>query len=125
MVRDRPSSTLLTELGIEHRLGPDAVHAISVLEPHERDDGADVAIVQVSSARLRLLGHARVADAIARSPQLRGRPVRLLLAGTATGHDATRDYEAVVRAARVESTSRCSRTAARSRSSTTSGAPAW
>ena len=68
--------------------------------PGRRAPGADTAIVQVSSARLRMLGHARVGRAIARSPQLRGRPVRLLLAGTATGHDAVEDYEAVARAAR-------------------------
>jgi Polysaccharide pyruvyl transferase len=99
-VRDRGSSRLLSDLGIEHRLLPDAVHALGVLEPAERDPRAETAIVQISSARLRLLGHARVARAIARSPQLARRPVRLLLAGTATGHDAVRDYEAVVRAAR-------------------------
>jgi hypothetical protein len=99
-VRDDSSSALLTELGIAHRLVPDAVHAISRQYPAERDAGADTAIVQISSARLRMLGHARVGRALARSPQLRGRPVRLLLAGTATGHDAVEDYEAVVRAAR-------------------------
>ena len=98
-VRDDSSSALLTGLGIQHRLVPDAVHAISRQYPAERAPGADTAIVQVSSARLRMLGHARVGRAIARSPQLRGRPVRLLLAGTATGHDAVEDYEAVVRAA--------------------------
>jgi hypothetical protein len=32
-VRDRGSSRLLTELGIDHRLAPDAVHALSVLVP--------------------------------------------------------------------------------------------
>jgi Polysaccharide pyruvyl transferase len=99
-VRDDSSSALLTALGIEHRLLPDAVHAISRQYPAARADGADTAIVQISSARLRMLGHARVGAAIARSPQLRGRPVRLLLAGTATGHDTVEDYEAVARAAR-------------------------
>jgi Polysaccharide pyruvyl transferase len=99
-VRDDSSSALLTELGIAHRLLPDAVHAISRQYPAEHDAGADTAIVQISSARLRMLGHARVGAAIARSPQLRGRPVRLLLAGTATGHDTVEDYEKVARAAR-------------------------
>jgi Polysaccharide pyruvyl transferase len=98
-VRDDSSSALLTDLGIAHRLVPDAVHAISRQYPAERDD-ADTAIVQISSARLRMLGHARVGAAIARSRQLRGRPVRLLLAGTATGHDSVEDYERVARAAR-------------------------
>ncbi|HEX5620662.1 MAG TPA: polysaccharide pyruvyl transferase family protein, partial [Solirubrobacteraceae bacterium] len=99
-VRDDSSSALLTELGIEHRLLPDAVHAISRVHPAERDDGADTAIVQISSARLRMLGHARVGRALALSSELRGRPIRLLLAGTATGHDSVEDYERVARAAR-------------------------
>ncbi len=99
-VRDRGSSALLGDLGIEHRLLPDAVHALGVLEPVARDPAAKTAIVQVSRARLRMLGHARLATALARSPQLAGRPIRLLMAGTATGHDSVRDYERVVRAAR-------------------------
>jgi polysaccharide pyruvyl transferase WcaK-like protein len=99
-VRDRGSSRLLTELGIEHGLAPDAVHALGVLDPRGRDDADDVAIVQISRSRLRLLGHAQVGAAIAGSPQLARRPVRLMLAGTATGHDAVDDYELVVRAAR-------------------------
>jgi len=99
-VRDDSSSALLTELGIGHRLLPDAVHALSRQYPAARDGGADTAIVQISCARLRMLGHAQVGRAIARSPQLRDRPVRLLLAGTATGHDAVEDYERVARAAR-------------------------
>ena len=99
-VRDGGSSRFLDDLGVEHRLAPDAVHALGVVDPYERDAAADVAIVQVSSARLRMLGHAQVGAALAGSVQLRGRPIRLLLAGTAPGHDAVEDYEAVVRAAR-------------------------
>ena len=98
-MRDQGSSRLLSDLGVEHRLLPDAVHALGVLDPAERDPRAETAIVQISSARLRMLGHARVARALTRSPQLAGRPVHLLLAGTATGHDAVRDYELVARAA--------------------------
>jgi hypothetical protein len=96
-VRDRGSSRYLDTLGIEHALAPDAVHALGVLWPGERDPDADVAIVQISSAILRQLGHAEVGARIAASPALRGRPVRLLLAGTATGHDAVADYEALMR----------------------------
>lgn len=99
-VRDRGSSKLLTDLGVEHKLLPDAVHALGVLDPVERDPTADTAIVQISSARLRMFGYQRVARALARSPQLARRPVRLLPAGTATGHDSIRDYEAVARLAR-------------------------
>jgi polysaccharide pyruvyl transferase WcaK-like protein len=99
-VRDRGSSRFLGELGIEHELAPDAVHALGVLDPRGRDDAGDVAIVQISRSRLRLLGHAQVGAAIAASPQLARRPVRLMLAGTATGHDSIDDYELVIRAAR-------------------------
>jgi hypothetical protein len=96
-VRDRSSSRLLERLGIEHALAPDAVHALGVLWPAERDPDADVAVVQISSAILRTLGHAAVGARLAASPALLGRPVRLLLAGTATGHDAVADYEELMR----------------------------
>jgi polysaccharide pyruvyl transferase WcaK-like protein len=99
-VRDGGSSRLLTDLGIDHRLAPDAVHALGVLDPFERSGGEDTAIVQISNARLRMLGHANVGRTLAASPALRGRPVRLLLAGTATGHDTVDGYEQVARAAR-------------------------
>ena len=71
-VRDRGSSRLLDELGIEHALAPDAVHALGVLWPAERDPEADVAVIQISSAILRGLGHAAVGARITTSPQLRG-----------------------------------------------------
>jgi len=99
-VRDHGSSALLSDIGVEHRLLPDAVHALGVLEPDARDAGTEEAIVQVSRSRLRMFGHARLARALATSPQLAGRPIRLLLAGTATGHDSADDYERVARAAR-------------------------
>jgi hypothetical protein len=98
-VRDRGSSAFLAGLGVEHRLLPDAVHALGVLEPDAREPD-EAAIVQVSRSRLRMLGHARLGRTLAASPQLAGRPVRLLLAGTATGHDSADDYERVARAAR-------------------------
>ena len=100
-VRDRGSSAFLADLGVEHRLLPDAVHALGVLEPAVRT--GDTAIVQVSRSRLRMLGHARLGATLAASPQLAGRPIRLLLAGTATGHDSADDYDRVVRAARRRS----------------------
>lgn len=98
-VRDAASSRLLAELGIDHRLVPDAVHALPLVHPASRDDADDTAVVQISSAMLARLGHTNVGAAIASSPQLAGRPIRLLLAGTATGHDSVGDYELVVRAA--------------------------
>jgi len=100
-VRDRGSSAFLADLGVEHRLLPDAVHALGVLEPVV--EPGDTAIVQVSRSRLRMLGHARLGATLAASPQLAGRPIRLLLAGTATGHDSADDYDRVVRAARRRS----------------------
>jgi hypothetical protein len=92
-VRDRPSSALLAAHGIEHRLEPDAVHALGALVPSRRDPRSDIAIVQVSSAILRRLDHGAVAAAIAASPRLRALRIRLLLAGTATGHDSMTDCE--------------------------------
>ena len=94
-VRDRASSDFLARRGIAHRLVPDAVHALGVLDPFERDPGAGVAIVQASSAVLRRLGHDAVAARLAASPQLRGLRIRMLLAGTATGHDDRADLERV------------------------------
>jgi hypothetical protein len=96
-VRDRRSSRALTQHAIDHWLAPDAVHALGVLEPALRDPDADVAIVQVSAAVLRELGHADVAAAIAHSPVLAKLRIRLLAAGTATGHDSFRDLERLVR----------------------------
>ena len=101
-VRDAGSSRFLTDLGIEHRLVPDAVHALGLRFPGERDTAPEEAIVQISRSRLQLFGHARVGEVLARSPQLAGRPIRLMLAGTATGHDDARDYERVMRAARLQ-----------------------
>ena len=99
-VREHGSSALLRDIGVEHRLLPDAVHALGVLEPDARGSGSDTAIVQISRSRLRMFGHARLARTLATSPLLAGRPIRLLLAGTATGHDSADDYERVARAAR-------------------------
>ena len=96
-VRDRASSEFLARRGIAHRLVPDAVHALSVLDPLEPGAGSGAAIVQASRAVLHRLGHAAVAARLAASPQLRGLPLRLLLAGTATGHDDRADHELLAR----------------------------
>jgi hypothetical protein len=92
-VRDRASSRLLTGLGIEHRLVPDAIHALAHVRRVERDQRPREAVVQVSSAILLRLGAERVAAHIARSRSLRGLALRLLPAGTATGHDSLAEYE--------------------------------
>lgn len=96
-VRDQASSDLLSDLGIEHRLVPDAVHAISKLRPATRDTDADTVIIQASSAHLGKYGHVELADAIVASPQLAGRRLRFLLAGSAAGHDSVTDYEEVIK----------------------------
>ena len=94
-VRDRASSDFLARRGIAHRLVPDAVHALGVLAPAEREPDSDVAIVQASRSVLHRLGHATLAARLAASPQLRGLRLRLLPAGTAPGHDSVADYEAL------------------------------
>lgn len=96
-VRDRASSELLSAAGVEHRLAPDAVHAISVLHPVVRAAGSDVAVFQASGSTLRALGIGEVAAALAASARLRGLRLRLLPAGTATGHDSLADYEQLAR----------------------------
>lgn len=95
-VRDKESSDFLTSLGIEHSLVPDVVHAISVHHPAARDPGSDLAIFQSSSQILRRFGVPEVGAALARSRQLKGLRIRLLAAGTATGHDSFEDFEELI-----------------------------
>ncbi len=99
-VRDGASSRFLTNAGIEHDLAPDAVHAVNRLWPGERDPRSDVAVVQVSRGILAELGHERLAAALAASPALRALRIRLLLAGTANGHDTVEDLEQLAAAVR-------------------------
>ena len=99
-VRDGASSRFLTNAGIEHDLAPDAVHAVNRLWPGERDPRSDVAVVQVSRGILAQLGLERLAGALAASPALAKLRIRLLLAGTANGHDAAEDLERLAAAVR-------------------------
>ena len=99
-VRDGASSRFLTNAGIEHDLAPDAVHAVNRLWPGERDPRSDVAVVQVSRGILAQLRLERLADALAASPALAKLRIRLLLAGTANGHDAAEDLERLAAAVR-------------------------
>ncbi len=99
-VRDGASSRFLTNAGIEHDLAPDAVHAVNRLWPGERDPRSDVAVVQVSRGILAQLGLERLAAALAASPALAELRIRLLLAGTANGHDAAEDLERLAAAVR-------------------------
>lgn len=104
-VRDRGSSDYLTAQGIDHVLLPDAVHALGILRPRRPDPSSDTALVQISRPRLAHLGHDRVAAALADSPQLRGLRIRLLMAGTAIGHDCPKAYGDVAR--RISQRSPC------------------
>jgi len=92
-VRDRGSSRLLERLGIEHALAPDVVHALGVLWPAERDPDAGVAVVQISSAILRTLGHAAVValgdlDAAIAAAEAAGRRPEVAARSAAQARDA-------------------------------------
>ncbi|MEA2459213.1 MAG: hypothetical protein QOC95_2185 [Thermoleophilaceae bacterium] len=99
-VRDRISSRYLDELGVGHRLVPDAVHALGVLRPGDPDPDSNVAIFQASRTILRKLGHDRVAAQLAGARALRGLKLRLLMAGTARGHDTIDDHARVAASVR-------------------------
>jgi hypothetical protein len=92
-VRDRESGRYLDRLGIPTTVAPDAVHTLRLHWPVARVPGRGPAVVQVSSAMLTRLGHVTVARALAHAPSLRAMPLRILLAGTATGHDTFEDAE--------------------------------
>jgi len=92
-VRDKQSSTFLEGIGVAHVLAPDVVHALGVLDPFDRDPDADNIVVQSSGAILRQIGHRALAEALVASPAIAELKIRLLLAGTATGHDSFRDME--------------------------------
>ncbi len=94
-VRDRPSSALLERAGIPHTLTPDMVHAISLLEPYEPDPGSDNVVVQISTRLANRFGRERLARKLVESEHLAGLRIRLLLAGTATGHDSLDDIQEV------------------------------
>lgn len=79
-VRDKNSSEILTLLGIEHRLAPDAVHTISKFIPKEKNaPGNDIAILQTNGAILLRYGIPAVADALIKSTKLRDFRIRILL----------------------------------------------
>jgi hypothetical protein len=85
-VRDPQSSELLHELGIRHRLAPDAVHALGVLRPR-RGPVTNVAAIQVSQRILERLGRDELAQALAGALAPTPLRLRLFAAGVAAGHD--------------------------------------
>jgi hypothetical protein len=95
-VRDRESSDFLHGIGVKHSLVPDVVHAISLLDPHERDPRSDIAVVQVSTRLLERFGHERLARTLVQSRHLAGLRVQFVMAGTAPRHDSVDDLQRVV-----------------------------
>lgn len=87
-VRDTTSHDFLNSVGVDNTLVPDVVHAIGAIDPFDRDPDADNVVVQVSNGILRQVGRKRFAQALAESKHIDGLRIRLLLAGTATGHDS-------------------------------------
>ena len=120
-VRDRGSSRLLTDLGIEHALVPDAVHALGVLRPGARDRRG-----RPRSCRSRARGcgcsaTSGVGQALAAQPAARG-PAGAAAARRHRDRPRRRGRLRArrARAAARRSTSRSSRSAARSTSPTAS-----
>lgn len=99
-VRDKESSALLDELGIEHRLAPDAVHTLSTVRPSEPRRDSDIAIFQVSRRILGDLGVDQVAATLARCSNLRGLRIRVLMTGTYIGADSPEDNARLIEHAR-------------------------
>lgn len=91
VVRDRASAELLRREGINHRLVPDAVHAIGTLRPPASRRPADAVVVQISHRLFERLGRDEIAQALAAATAGLGLRVRLLPAGLAAGHDALDD----------------------------------
>lgn len=102
VVRDTASSRLLDRYGITHQVAPDLMHTAPIFHPVPRPERPRTVLVQASEKWLDTHGADRFADAIAQSPTLRGRPVRLFTAGTAAGHDSVEAYLRVMRRAREQ-----------------------
>lgn len=107
-VREQESSALLDDLGISHRLAPDLVHTLrldypelATKEARETARGMGRAVVQVSEAQLRSVGIDPLAHAIATSEALKGRHIRLFVAGTAPKHDSVELYDQLATAVRL------------------------
>lgn len=96
-VRDKESGDVLTGLGVEHSLAPDAVHAVSALQPGRWNPASDVAIFQIKSGNLATLGVDNVAAALAGSAGLRGMRIRILLSGVHRGIDSFEEKADLVR----------------------------
>lgn len=90
-VRDSRSAEYLSRSGIPHTLAPDLVHTLTLTRPAPA--AGDYALVHLSDFQIDAHGFDAWADALAGSPDLRRLPVRLFIAGTATGHDSVETAE--------------------------------
>lgn len=106
-VRDRESSALLTAANIAHRVSPDLVHTLRLDHPDLASSDSRQAAraegrvaLQVSEAQLQTIGVDRLAHSIATATSLKGKHVRLFVAGTAPHHDSLVMYEQLARAIR-------------------------
>ncbi|MBX9244242.1 polysaccharide pyruvyl transferase family protein [Actinotalea ferrariae] len=94
VVRDRRSDALLAEANVPHTLAPDLIHSIALTRARPRV--SDVVLVQAAERWIKAVGPQQVARALVGVPQLRDARVRLLLAGTAPGHDSPAAYRTVI-----------------------------
>ena len=106
-VRDRRSHEFLRVNGVPHVLAPDMVHTLALSHAGiGRDAAGDTVLFQASERWLLAVGLSSVAGAIAEAPALRQRPVRLIVAGSARGHDSFGAYEQLVRMIRQKAPTR-------------------
>lgn len=81
--RDKESSQGLDQFGIEHRLAPDLVHALSRINLGSSTEScSDVILFQLKSIHMAALGPRNVADALIQCDFLRNFRIRIFLAGT-------------------------------------------
>lgn len=93
-VRDSASSRLLDELGCEHRLAPDVVHAIPTLFPAPGDPQPK-ALVQVSERELDARSDRAFVDALLQADAIASFELVFFAAGVAAGHDSIERYRSM------------------------------
>ncbi|MBM6621187.1 polysaccharide pyruvyl transferase family protein [Micrococcaceae bacterium RIT802] len=94
-VRDRASSALLAEHGIEHTLGPDMVHSISVVLPSDDVASEPYVCFHAASSYVRSAGADAIAGQLVAIAGRTGLGIHLFVAGLASGHDSLARYEEI------------------------------
>lgn len=92
-VRDRASSALLTERGVEHVLGPDMVHSIGILVPADDVATEPYFCFHAADSYVRSAGADSIAAQLVAIAQRTGFGIHLFIAGLASGHDSLAGYE--------------------------------